>query len=445
MTDRAAGEGAIPAALATGFGTALVMWLAGYLARYPGISLPGPVVLPALAVALLAGGAFAARATGRGWRAGAATGLVASTVNLLVLGSLLADRGDAALLPSAASWIPGSLLAGLLLGAAGGALARRGSAAPRDWTAGFALVTAAATLSLLAVGGLVTSYEAGLAVVDWPNSYGYNMFLYPLSRMTGGIYFEHAHRLFGSLVGLATLVLAALLVRTDRRGGMRLLGLLAFATVTAQGVLGGLRVTGRFTTSQSPQAMAPSVSLALAHGVLGQVFFCLVTAILVCRSPAWRSGASATGGAVTDRRLGIVLVGALFAQLVLGAMQRHLDRGLAVHLVMALFVLLLAVAAGVRAWGAQENHPALRRTGLAVLAIGGWQLLLGFGAFGVTQGAGADAMPRTVQALVATAHQATGALFLASSVALAMLTHRLVAPAPAQRARAASGVEVTAN
>jgi cytochrome c oxidase assembly protein subunit 15 len=70
------------------------------------------------------------------------------------------------------------------------------SSAAIPWTSAFAWVTATATFFLLAIGGIVTAQEAGLAVVDWPNSFGYNMFLYPLSRMTGGIYFEHAHRLF---------------------------------------------------------------------------------------------------------------------------------------------------------------------------------------------------------------------------------------------------------
>ena len=76
------------------------------------------------------------------------------------------------------------------------------------FTAVHANVTVAATFLLVVAGGLVTSNEAGLAVVDWPNSFGYNMFLYPLAKMTGGIYYEHAHRLYGSLVGLTTIVLA---------------------------------------------------------------------------------------------------------------------------------------------------------------------------------------------------------------------------------------------
>ena len=88
----------------------------------------------------------------------------------------------------------------------------------------------------------MTSAEAGLAVADWPTSFGYNMFLYPFSRMTGGIYYEHAHRLLGALVGLTTLVLALFLQRVETRRWVRRLGWAALLMVVVQGVLGGLRV-----------------------------------------------------------------------------------------------------------------------------------------------------------------------------------------------------------
>ncbi|MBW7939502.1 MAG: COX15/CtaA family protein, partial [Candidatus Omnitrophica bacterium] len=138
------------------------------------------------------------------------------------------------------------------------------------------VVGVAATFLLIIVGGLVTSNDAGLAVVDWPNSFGYNMFLYPLSRMTGGIYYEHAHRLFGSLVGITTLVITFHLFRVDQRKWVKNFSLLVLAVVIAQGILGGLRVTGKFTLATSPEEVAPSLTLALVHGVLGQFFLGLM-------------------------------------------------------------------------------------------------------------------------------------------------------------------------
>src|SRR5947208_3027878 len=76
------------------------------------------------------------------------------------------------------------------------------------WLFRLAVLTAMATLILLCLGGLVTSHGAGLAVPDWPNTYGYNMFAFPLSQWLGGILYEHTHRLWASFVGLLTLLLA---------------------------------------------------------------------------------------------------------------------------------------------------------------------------------------------------------------------------------------------
>ena len=109
------------------------------------------------------------------------------------------------------------------------------------------------------------------AVVDWPNTEGYNMFLYPLARMTGGVYLEHAHRLLGSLVGFTTLMLAVHVQITERRGALKALAWTALGFVVVQGILGGLRVTGHFTLSTRPADTDPKVVLAAIHGVFGQV------------------------------------------------------------------------------------------------------------------------------------------------------------------------------
>ncbi len=279
------------AVLALGFGTTVAMWAAGYLLRLPWIQAPSALVALAM-LGLLAGGGFLAGRFAGGWRTGALAGLLTMALNVLILGSLLTSS-DAPnrLRPGAAIWLPGALLAGAAIGALAalaGSSGRGPGRVPPNWIGIFAGVAAAATLGLVTIGGLVTSNDAGLAVVDWPNSFGYNMFLYPLSRMTGGIYYEHAHRLFGSLVGLTTLVLAIVLGRTDDRKWVRRLALLAFALVVAQGVLGGLRVTGRFTLSADPARTAPSLVLAVVHGVTGQLFFALMVALAVVTTRRFR-------------------------------------------------------------------------------------------------------------------------------------------------------------
>src|SRR2546427_8988228 len=100
-----------------------------------------------------------------------------------------------------------------------------------SWPHRLALLTTVATFPLLFVGGLVTNTGSALAVPDWPTTFGYNMFLYPWSRMVGGIFYEHTHRLLGSAVGLLTITLAVCLWFTETRRWMRLLGIVAVAAV----------------------------------------------------------------------------------------------------------------------------------------------------------------------------------------------------------------------
>jgi cytochrome c oxidase assembly protein subunit 15 len=295
-------------------------------------------------------------------------------------------------------------------------------------------VAAVATLLLVIVGGLVTSKQAGLAVVDWPNSFGYNMFLYPLSRMSGGVYYEHAHRLFGSLVGLTTVVLAWHLHRVDARRWLRLLALALVVVVVVQGILGGLRVTGTFTLSTAPEDMAPSTPMAVIHGVLGQLFFAAMVAMAVFLSRSWRRAAPPrpAPGAGTDRVLAIALLASLAVQLVLGALQRHTEQGLLTHITVAALVVGLGLTAGVRTWGLYGDQPVLRRLGNGLLGLLGLQVLLGIGALVAVTARAAGTAGRPWQALLATAHQTTGALLLATAVMLVMWLFRVLTPAPVE-------------
>ncbi|HPC82401.1 MAG TPA: COX15/CtaA family protein [Thermoanaerobaculaceae bacterium] len=415
--------------LTVGFGTTVAMWVAGYLLRLPGVEVAPAVVGPVLVALLIGGGGVAAWFGRRGWRSGLWAGALASLLNLLVLGSLLAAPEPNRLRPSALLWLPGSLLLGAGLGALGGALGarwRRTLRAGPSWNGAFAAVAAAATLALLAVGGLVTSHGAGLAVVDWPNSFGYNMFLYPLSRMTGGVYFEHAHRLFGSLVGLTTVVLAVRLWVVERRRSVRWLSLAAAVMVSVQGVLGGLRVTGTLTLSTDAAAMAPSTGLAAVHGVLGQLFFATLVGLAVLTSRTWTTGGCAGTVPVpaADRLLTVGLAGAVVVQLVLGALQRHLATGLLVHITMAAALAALAAAAGGRLASLGPPAAPLPAWGTALLVVAVAQILLGLAALAAVGGLDAEAPRAGWRAIVTTLHQTTGAILLGTAVVTALLAHR---------------------
>lgn len=185
----------------------------------------------------------------------------------------------------------------------------------------FALLTAGCTFLLIIAGGLVTSTQSGLSVPDWPNTYGRFMFAFPLDQMVGGIFYEHTHRMIASIVGLLTLILALWLWRTEDRRWVRVLGFGALGAVIGQGVLGGLTVLFLLPTLVS-----------VGHATLAQTFFLLVVTIALVTSPWWRTAqpdphAEAGQGL---GRLAAFSTAAVFIQLILGALMRHTNSGLAV-------------------------------------------------------------------------------------------------------------------
>ncbi len=410
------------------FGMAVSMWAIAYVCRVPAVMAPAWLVFAMLLTAVVWWGAAAGRWTGDGWIAGFRVGAGAAVLNLLILGSLLASSETGALRPSALIWVPGSLLAVAGAAAVASAVGARDPSAGggRNWTSIFSRVALVATFLMVIAGGLVTSLEAGLAVVDWPNTFGSNMFLYPLARMTGGIYYEHAHRLFGALVGLTTIGLAVRLWRFDPRLWLRRLAAVAVVLVIVQGVLGGLRVTGSFTLSTAEIDMAPSIALAVAHGVLGQLFLGLMVAIAVVTSTSW-IGAPAPErrpGVAADHTLQVILIAVLVVQLVLGAIQRHMAQGLIIHISLAVVVIVIAIAAGARAWGLYVGHRPVQALGQLLMSTVAVQVALGIAALAVTQGRAVVGAPSTLEVTIATAHQVTGAFLLALAVALALWARR---------------------
>jgi len=183
----------------------------------------------------------------------------------------------------------------------------------------WAVLTLAATFFLLCTGGIVTSKGVGMAVPDWPTTYGYNMFLFPFSKWVGGIFWEHSHRLVASGVGLMTMVLAAGILAVDRRGWMRWLGAGAFLLVCLQGLLGGLRVT------------LYKDEIGIFHALLAQGFFCVLGVIAVGLSARFRSGrwdVFNPDPALRNLVAGVTVL--IFFQLGLGAAMRHEHAGLAI-------------------------------------------------------------------------------------------------------------------
>src|SRR6266540_4250736 len=192
------------------------------------------------------------------------------------------------------------------------------------WLHRYTKLVAASTLLLIAAGGMVTSTGSGLSVPDWPNTYGWFMFSFPMEKWVGGIQYEHSHRLIASTVGFLTIILAVWTWRVDPRPSVRTLGFAALGAVILQGVLGGVTVLLK---------LPPAVSIG--HAGLAQLFFCITLSLAVFTSRSWIAADDEGRAArpIDDawlRRLATATTLLVYVQILLGATMRHTNAGLAI-------------------------------------------------------------------------------------------------------------------
>jgi cytochrome c oxidase assembly protein subunit 15 len=298
---------------------------------------------------------------------------------------------------------------------------------------------ACATFPLIWVGGLVTTYDAGMAVPDWPSTYGYNLFLYPWQTWLAApwdLFIEHGHRLLGAAVGLLAIALVAAVWFGDRRVWMWVAAWTALILVVVQGILGGQRV------------LEDARSLAQAHAIVGPVFlgFC---AFLIAATSRWWQTYQLPAGSHHVRDLEpaawfAVLLAVL--QLVFGSQLRHVDAftsrdlfglALALHIGVAGAFLLQAVYLAAKVLRQLRGVALIARPVLWLTALVTLQVFLGLASWVVKYGWPAFVRdlgllpPLTVQAegffqsMTVTAHVAIGALILATSACLAVRVSRL--------------------
>lgn len=427
-----------PMHLALGFATTAAMWAIGYVAMVaPGRWIGEALFLCTLAMPVLFG-AIAQRAGVSALR----TGLVSAFANLLIIGAFLRDE------QGGSRWTPAFYVGGLFASSAvlawiGGFVARRARPIELPTPASlFARVAAITVFILLVTGGLVTGLESGLAVPDWPNSFGHNMLLYPISEMKGGIYYEHAHRLFGMLVGTTALVLLSVVLRDERRSiASVVIATVFLGMVCVQGIFGGLRVTGTLTTATSGTELSPSTLLAIVHGMFGQIVFATACVIACITSASWRSAVASReiADAGRLRALPVALVLLMLVQLFLGASYRHLQipphDGVAAvhpawpiwgHIAGAFAVLVLTVITGAHASSRARELKPVRVFGKGLIHAVGLQFALGIGALVVVLIRVDEQIP-AYEVLVTSAHQALGAILLATAAMLAAWSLKLVA------------------
>ncbi len=422
---------AVGPAAVIGLGTAAAMWTGAFLSHVPGLALPPAAVGVGLLIVQLAGMALGVRSDGR-VRVGLAAGLVCGLANLLVVGSLLSEKAAPGLeglrehaWAYAAGWLGLSVFLGDLGAVAGRALRVRSQASPPAavWLFRMGVVAAGALVPLLLIGGLVTSTRSGMAVPDWPTSFSANMFLYPLKAMTGGIYYEHAHRLFGALAGLIVLALTLHVWLIDRRGWVRGVATAIFAAVCVQGIIGGLRVNSNSTL------------LAMLHGVSGQLIFAAACGLAATLAPGFIAAGTAADDLPRVRGVGGALLACTVVQLCFGAATRHFpppERGwhsVGSHIVFALVVVVLAVIVSARG-KRLKGTPGPAGTVLARFAAGimhavGLQFVLGFAALWAVLVYGKSDPAHPADVALTTLHQFNGAAVLGLSTLVWVWSRRL--------------------
>src|SRR5947207_4033841 len=319
------------------------------------------------------------------------------------------------------------------------------------WLNRFAWLTCVATLLLICSGGMVTSKGVGLAVPDWPTTFGYNMFLFPFSKLFGVILFVRTHRLMVSVVGFLTIILAVWLWLREDRPWVRSLGVIALGGVILQGILGGLRVT------------MMKDEIGIFHACIAQAFLGLLVVIALGTTNFWQTLANLRIDPLKLTQIKTLAIGitlAIYLQLALGATMRHQHRDLSIldfptangawipdtsaaalakinawrdarglsdvtafqiwlqmaHRFLAFIIAIAVIAFALRVWRDAQRFAALKRLSILWVALVICQIALG--AWVIWSNKAAD---------VATAHVALGAIMLSFGVSISAIRWRMLA------------------
>jgi heme a synthase len=294
--------------------------------------------------------------------------------------------------------------------------------APR-WLHAWSVLTAGATVALLALGAVVTTFQVGMADPVWP-TVPWHLALIDWHEPNPGFVIEHSHRLAGYVVGCCVIVLTVGLLMSARRNWLKWLGVAALAGVIAQGLLGGFRVLLHAWLG---------TNLAVIHGCFAQIVFSLLVSLAVITSARFAAAGLPAEETPHLRRWSLALTMLVFLQLVWGALVRHTNGALAqrMHFLTAFAVVAIAVWFARTAWMMPGTRRVLARTLILLGVLLTLQVMLGVESW-LSKYAGVllpeTHKPTVGQAATRVAHVLVGSFILATSVVLTVLLHR---PAPA--------------
>jgi heme a synthase len=282
----------------------------------------------------------------------------------------------------------------------------------------FALLVAGATFFLIIAGANVTSHDAGLAVPDWPLSFGK---FFP--RMVGNVFWEHGHRMIAATVGFLTIILAVYVQIREKRTWVKRLAWAALGLVILQGLLGGLTV----------KLLLP-LAVSAAHATLAQLFFLTTVSLAVFTSRNW-TGAGATvsePSGLSLRTLCVASLAVILAQLVLGATLRHsatwdqhLPTGLLLaHIGGAIVVTVTLALTVLTVLLRHRSEKFLARPARIALVLLGVQLVLGLASYLERAASPKAPQPLTPMIAVTVAHVSCGALVFAATIVLTLRVFR---------------------
>lgn len=283
----------------------------------------------------------------------------------------------------------------------------------RYWLHRFSILTAFATLFLIVAGALVTSTGSGLAVPDWPLSFG--QFFPP---MKGGVFYEHGHRMTAGTVGILMVILFTWLWLKEDRGWLRWLGAVALCSVILQAALGGITVL-----YQLPQ------SISIFHAILAQIFFGLTVSISFFTFPQnnKKGGRYFFNVSPQVHRFSIMTTALIFGQLILGAILRHSgkEKFLHLHILGAIIVSLGVLLLLITLWKQFKPKAEILAPSIIFMSLLFFQIFLGLisafpGYFILING--------NMEIALITMHVVGGALILSISLLFTLCSYKFNPP-----------------